>query len=223
MTSKPDRTFGQICPNFLSSGVCLTEGCRYRHNVQFCAICRVVCATEYAYNGHLKGKKHERSVQRIQNGDLTYCKLCDVVVPSVSMLPRHVRGRRHRQLLGENPEWQPGDTTSASVPPDFIQCETCNTSFPSLFQARHQTSFTHKKKERFFTIQAAFEESDKDKHGVEVNGELDFGFIETDKADLIHKLKLDVVLTARERVVVSEVRLSSSKSQIKTNSKCVRL
>lgn len=135
---------------------------------------------------------------------------------------QHVNGARHARLLKKHPEWKPDDkATPPTIPDDFVRCEACNISFPSIFQSSHQTGFKHRKKERFFSIQAAFEEADKDKHGIEVDGDMDFGFIETDNASLTHKRHLDIRLTTREKVVISEVRLSSNKSQARTHSRYV--
>ncbi|GJJ10625.1 hypothetical protein Clacol_004852 [Clathrus columnatus] len=169
--------------------------------------------------GHLKGKKHLRRInfgEQIQ----TRCELCNVVIPSSNLFPQHVRGARHRQLMQDNPEWESGDdpgqpppTSPTTIPVGFVRCDTCNLVFPSKYEASHRSSFAHRKKERFFVIHAAFEEADKDKHGVELDGDLDFGFIEFDRVNSSHERPLDILLSTREKVIISEVRLSSAKSQ----------
>ena len=204
----------------------MTDACPYRHDVYLCPDCRVICTTDFALRMHLNGKKHSRRIRAQTCPHPSHCKLCNVSLASGWDYPQHIRGRNHRTLLQEQLDSgrvisnDDDDDDPSSTPPGHVHCEICNTRILSHMWTRHLTGLGHRKKERYVTIQAAFEEADKDKHGVklrpyhDLKPELDFGFIELDSLhrNSVKELEVIVELTTEDRIIIEDIRLSSTKS-----------
>ena len=209
----------EICPNLLSRGACTSDPCNYRHDVHLCPDCRVVCTTEHALRAHLNGKKHRARTRAQACPHPSYCKVCRLHLSSGWNYPQHINGRAHRALL--EAQGESGRIISAEdsnepfyTPPGLVRCEICDSRIPSHLWTRHLTGIGHRKKERYGTIQAAFEEADRDKHGITLTvdgkSEIDFGFIETDSLSR-KNVDVELRLSAPEKILLEEIRLASSK------------
>ena len=224
----------KVCPNLLSQGACATEGCTFKHDVHLCQTCRVVCISVYFLETHLSGKKHARRVRAQACPHPSFCKLCNVSLGSGWSYPQHIRGRAHQALLEEQQDSQDdssSDTVSQfeTVPREHSQCHVCDLTVPERLWSSHVAGFNHRKKERFASIQAAFDEANKDKHGITVSpehggeGPLDFGFIElaTLQAQPTRSTQVTLHLTTPAIIEVTQIRLSSTMANRPRATKCV--
>lgn len=223
----------KVCPNVLSQGACTSEGCAFRHDVHLCQTCRVVCLSNHLKT-HLNGKRHARRVRAQACPYPSFCTVCKVALGSPSNYPQHVRGRAHQALLekqGSQDESSDTGSLFEVIPRGHLECHVCDLDVPEQLWSSHVTSSNHRKKERFVSIQAAFDEADKDKHGVTVSSEcdaecsLDFGLIELDslKSQPIRSTRVTLHLTTPGIIEISEVRLSSTMMARPRSSKCVNI
>ncbi|KAF8520941.1 P-loop containing nucleoside triphosphate hydrolase protein [Hysterangium stoloniferum] len=211
----------RICPNILSQGVCIDASCGFEHDVHPCNTCRIICTDPKALEVHLSGKRHSKRVRSLNCPHPSFCKICDVSLSSPWTYPQHIQGRNHLALLAEkqnNPTTDDGESTDPDVPVvplGHVRCDICDISLSSRFWSAHRTGINHRKKERFATLQAALEEAEKDKHGVELTAEgedgLDFGLIESDSQSS-KSINVKVLLTTPEKIDITEIRFSSAKS-----------
>ncbi|KAF8581297.1 P-loop containing nucleoside triphosphate hydrolase protein [Ramaria rubella] len=214
----------QVCPNLLSRGACATQDCPFKHDLHLCQICRVVCTSAYFLRTHLNGKKHRNKVRAQGCPHPSFCKLCNVPLGSPWNYPQHIQGRAHRALVEEQSNFSTKESESDTSDSDSdllaplgqTRCHVCDITVQSGSWSGHVTGWNHRKKERFANIQAAFDEADKDKHGITVSpggeGGVDFGFIDLDTLQRQPtKRILHVLLTTPGRIEITEVQLSSSK------------
>lgn len=186
-----------VCKSVANGGVCNIPGCMFSHDIHLCEICRVYCSSVYHFRMHLQGKKHRDVVRRQRESDAA------------------TAAQRDRD--DDDNDDSPVRNPYASLPTvDLLECTTCRTRVPSENWSSHLTSFNHKKKERFGHIQAAFDEAEKDKHGVSVlpaaEGGVDFGFLELDRihTQSTKTVDLTVQFSTPGIMYLSEARLSSS-------------
>lgn len=213
----------QICPRLLSEGACTSDDCDFRHDVHLCQTCRIVCMSAGALQSHLNGKKHRIRVRAQACPYPSFCNLCQVLLGSPWNYPQHIQGRTHLASLEgrkENNESRSDESVSEVllVPPGLVNCQVCDANVADRLWSNHVTGFKHRKKERFAAIQAAFDEADKDKHGITVShGDdgVDFGFVDLDTLSTkpTKQIEITILLTTPGRIDVSDVRLSSSLAQ----------
>ena len=204
----------KFCDDLVNNGVCLTKGCTLNHNIVLCDVCKIVCENDATYQAHLRGKKYRTAVQRAESGEqhsIYRCGVCGVPVAAGSRA-QHEAGRQHRQNSARyGLEPQPVDT---ALNPDAPYCRICSV-YVTDNRVRHTRSANHLRKERFAALNAAFSESETDKHGVIVSRDeaagVDFGTIEPTslQAGSILRKQLKVELSTLGKVVLSEVRMSS--------------
>jgi helicase MOV-10 len=232
----------RVCPNLVSHGACTTEGCRFQHDVHLCQTCRVVCTSAQSLRSHQDGKKHARRA-RAQSGlqkdaglHPSFCKLCNVFLGSSGNYSQHIQGKAHRARLEEQQHVQDSpdpdiESDARLAPRGQSHCHVCDVAIPERFWSSHVTGFSHRKKEGFASIQAAFDEADKDKHGIVVSsqsggeGVLDFGFIELNSLQSrpTRSIQMTLHLTTPGTVRVSEIRLFSTKAARPRPSKYVNM
>lgn len=161
------------------------------------------------------------AVECLFSHDIHLCHTCRVYCSSQFHYNKHLGGKKHREELRKAnqlavaPEDSDDDALGLS---GTVDCRTCNTKVPQEHWTAHLTSFNHRKKERFMQIHAAFEEAEKDKHGISVvpaaETGIDFGFLELDRIHYQSTKELDVVvsLSTSGAVYLSEAYLSSSRT-----------
>lgn len=167
----------EACPQLLSHGVCENNSCQYRHNVSSCELCNLVFASPADYAAHATTKQHLNKVQG-ESGALLHCSVCQKYVSGMKNWIQHVASPRHaavaaqtgRQpdVVPEEPEYVPGHTL----------CATCNSHIPDRNWPRHHLTPKHKDREQFVSFRSALDEAEKDKNGVSVLGEFDFGIVD---------------------------------------------
>ena len=204
----------QFCPELVSNGVCLTEGCTFNHNLVMCELCKIFCSNDGSYQQHLRGKQHRKAVQRAESGEQhsTYrCGVCQVLV-STATRAQPERGRQHRRnaALYESGE-QPADIAQH---PDAPYCSICSAHVTDDWD-RHMRSPKHLLKERYASYHAAFSESETDKYGVVISRDegdigVDFGTIEPDSLEANSTLSRQLrVESSTSSVVLTQIRMSS--------------
>ncbi|KAJ6572162.1 P-loop containing nucleoside triphosphate hydrolase protein [Mycena capillaripes] len=167
----------EACPQLLSTGVCETNPCPYRHNISSCELCNLVFASPADYSAHIATKQHLNKVQG-EFGALLHCSVCQKYVSGMKNWLQHVAGARHAavaaqaglqpDVVPEEPEYVPGHTL----------CPTCNSQIPDRNWPRHHLNPKHKAREQFVSFRAALDEAEKDKNGVSILGEFDFGIVD---------------------------------------------
>ncbi|PCH44785.1 RNA helicase [Wolfiporia cocos MD-104 SS10] len=171
-----------VCAELLSTGSCSKPACTSNHDVQICRPCGVVCYTTHVYQAHLRGARHINTIAG--RSKIYHCPICVINIPATGW-QEHVAGKRHRsaaKALGVNPEVDPEEQ---AMLPDQNFCNACSINVPLNKWEFHLRTRAHAKKVLFTTFEAAFDEAERNKHGVVVShaeGGLDFGFVEVDNA-----------------------------------------
>ncbi|KAJ7150890.1 P-loop containing nucleoside triphosphate hydrolase protein [Mycena crocata] len=141
------------CPHLLSKGVCESLSCPHRHNVSSCELCNLVFASPVEYELHTATKQHLNKVQG-EFGAMLYCSVCRKYVSGQKNWVMHVASGRHAAVAvqnGRNPDLDPEEPESV---PGHTLCTTCNSHIPDRNWAQ------------------------KDKNGVSVSGNFDFGIVD---------------------------------------------
>ncbi|KAF7291968.1 RNA helicase [Mycena indigotica] len=167
-----------ICPTLLSTGSCNDEACSHRHDVIRCEPCSWVFATRNAYNSHIAGKKHQRTVQG-KTGQALYCPICDrtMVGMSSNNWSAHKRSFHHAQAAaakGISPNITP---EAAQEVPNHSHCTSCDIHVLNYDWVAHCATAKHRRREQYAVFQAALDEAEKDRHGISISGSFDFGLI----------------------------------------------
>ncbi|KAG7097710.1 hypothetical protein E1B28_005034 [Marasmius oreades] len=168
------------CPQVLANGACSDPTCRHEHNVPNCDACQLVFKIPNEYRAHLKSKKHQNKVQGLAEAMSTvlYCAICQIYVQGMASWTSHIRGGKHTtkaRIQGLAPTIEP------EVPeevPNHEFCVVCQIHILNRFLARHRDSHRHKMRAQFLTFRSVIEEAEKDKNGVSVKGDFDFGIID---------------------------------------------
>ena len=121
-----------VCRALLNSGSCSNDGCRSHHDVHICETCSVVCLTGNAYQAHLGGKNHRKTLERTTYAqahgiDTEFCQLCHISIFNRNW-EQHQRTKRHsnkqrffafKSLLEEAEKDKHGISVSGSEGVDF--------------------------------------------------------------------------------------------------------
>jgi helicase MOV-10 len=121
-----------VCRSLLNTGSCSNDNCRSHHDIQTCETCNVICLTSNAYQAHLGGKPHRKTVERaayaqIHGIDTEFCELCQAPIPN-NAWERHQKTKRHlnkqrffayKSLLEEAEKDKHGVSISGSEGVDF--------------------------------------------------------------------------------------------------------
>ncbi|KIJ63043.1 hypothetical protein HYDPIDRAFT_41313, partial [Hydnomerulius pinastri MD-312] len=205
----------KICPEVQLHGVCHTPGCTKHHEVHLCEMCAVVCYSLSAYNAHLAGKKHRR--RDAGTGAMVHCTICDMHMLGNKTWEAHVKGKKHVRLSKAQASGGGGTIVEPSIPdaiPGQTYCSICSKFIDDHRWAYHLTSREHHNKEKYTALRAVLDEARKDKHGVTVTNDLDFGIVEPTNADanIEKQFSLSTTIPA-SRVSVINVTLTSSASR----------
>ncbi|KAH7924362.1 RNA helicase [Leucogyrophana mollusca] len=166
----------RICPQLEAHGACTIAQCPEYHEVKTCELCGVFCASFAWYEAHIAGKKHRRKAA----GSTTtlHCPVCNVYIYGQRVWEQHILGGAHAKKAlqqGLSPAVEPiiPDTL-----PGRVFCSVCDKHIPEGQWSSHSQNFDHRKKEGYAAYKAALREAEKDKHGVIVSGDADFGVVE---------------------------------------------
>ncbi|KAJ7669407.1 P-loop containing nucleoside triphosphate hydrolase protein [Mycena polygramma] len=167
----------EACPQLLSGGVCDNDSCPYRHNVSSCELCNLVFASPSDYTAHATTKQHLNKVQG-EFGALLHCSICEKYVSGMKNWVQHVASARHAAVAaqkGRQPDVSPEEPENV---PGHTLCSICNSQIPDRYWPRHHLMPKHKERERFVSFRTALDEAEKDKNGVSVLGDFDFGIVD---------------------------------------------
>lgn len=197
------------CPQLKTRGACTDTNCQYRHDVMICEDCRVICTAMNVYQAHLRGKKHARRISG--NNVPLHCPACNVNVPGEPGWIQHIRGKRHigNMQATQTLEEVVPEEAGPSADKDF--CHTCAIEVWRAEWQSHLTSAGHCKKEKFTATKVLWEEAEKDKHGIMIPENLDFGIVSPGDSQQGVRLQLRVENAVPfSQVVLVEARLSSA-------------
>ncbi|KAJ7199239.1 P-loop containing nucleoside triphosphate hydrolase protein, partial [Mycena pura] len=193
-----------MCPKLLSSGVCEDVGCNHLHNVSSCELCSLVFASAAEYSTHAASAVHLKKLGG-EFGTLLYCSVCESYVSGMKNWVAHVAGARHAACAaqsGRSPDVVPEEP---QLVPGHTLCTTCNTHIPDRYWSRHSSTPKHKAREQFISFRTALDEAEKDKHGISVVGNFDFGVVDGSAA----KAGLEIRPIVQNNTPHSKVRLVS--------------
>ncbi|KAJ3568894.1 hypothetical protein NP233_g5410 [Leucocoprinus birnbaumii] len=196
------------CPYLISSGSCTDPQCQLNHNIHTCDPCKYVASTLGEYNAHLRGKKHKRVLAGAVN-QIWFCRICERPIESGNWTA-HKRGRRHinrakAKKLDVNIEPDPVVPTATHT-----FCTTCQTSVLATGWQRHIHSRSHLTREQYAAFKSVTDEAEKEKNGVDIEGEVDLGILEPTVAATgqTTTLKISSTVPLANTVLVS-VKLSA--------------
>ncbi|KAG7441318.1 RNA helicase [Guyanagaster necrorhizus] len=164
-----------LCPKTLSVGHCDDDSCRLRHDVLVCSPCRRTFPTQQNLDAHLTSKAHLVAASGVPT--ICYCSICDSTMGRVSW-DSHVRGSRHLKAAkrqGVSPSVQP--QTPEEVPGCKF-CPPCNIHIPHNAWKSHIAGRKHRARTQFTKYTSALEEAEENKHGVTVEGNLDYDVVD---------------------------------------------
>ncbi|KXN81885.1 Putative helicase mov-10-B.1 [Leucoagaricus sp. SymC.cos] len=195
------------CPNILSSGTCTLPDCNYNHNVWACDVCNFVAHNTRGYERHLESRKH-RNVLAGNVSRTWYCHICSCPVQS-GVWEQHKAGRRHRgmaELRGSDIHIEPDPNPPTQT---HTVCNLCQSTIPVNLWQMHLNSRNHRGKEQYAVFKTAVEETEKEKNGVTVEGDADFGIIDPAVGERGEMVRLKVILSVPlARITLVSVKLS---------------
>ncbi|PFH46786.1 hypothetical protein AMATHDRAFT_50790 [Amanita thiersii Skay4041] len=161
------------CPNVLETGTCTDHDCEFEHNILVCEPCNFIALDDEDYDDHIATKTH---LNRIAGMNLLlYCTICKTNM-STSNWEQHIEGKRHIRHAERRRISAYIEPQLATSVPGQIFCEICMRVVRRW--DRHLESQGHKKKEAFISYKAALDEAEKDKNGIIIDGNLDFGIVD---------------------------------------------
>ena len=200
----------QVCPKLESQGVCGDSSCRYRHDIHICEDCGVICSSSN-YQAHLVSKRHKRQV----SGANTFlrCSVCNVNILGPREWTKHISGSRHIKKVARHGASTAIDPEEAASTTRSEYCNLCRQFVPRVKWTQHAQSPVHRKREKFATFQAIFQEAQKNKHGVIVSDGFDFGIISSANA----QKGVGVQISVETTVPASRIRIIETKFSSATN------
>ncbi|KAJ7222059.1 P-loop containing nucleoside triphosphate hydrolase protein [Mycena haematopus] len=167
----------KICPSLLS-GVCENPSCAHQHNVSSCDICGLVFASAAEYAEHAATKQHIAKA-RGESGAILFCSACRKHVSGTKNWVTHIAAARHKENSKQQGLPADADPEEVESIPGHTLCATCNAHIPNRSWDRHQSSSVkHLAREKFVSFRTALDEAERDKNGLAVAGNFDFGIVE---------------------------------------------
>jgi helicase MOV-10 len=138
------------------------------------------------------------------NHSYRICEPCGVVCLSSRTFDAHLKGKPHRKQIN-----------GANNPPggNVIHCSLCDRYIPRLpahFWDEHIRGKYHNRVQRFIPLQQAIEESEKDKHGITVDGVFDLGVIDVSEMNRAKSTRVTLRNNVpNSQVVILQCRITS--------------
>ncbi|KAF5329141.1 hypothetical protein D9611_013223 [Ephemerocybe angulata] len=196
------------CRNILASGTCPIPHCRFDHTVLSCEPCGFIAYDPGHFDWHMTTKSHFATVSGRNRS--VHCSLCDANMAARDWEP-HVRGRRHRStatIAGVSPSIEPEEGVA---PGTDEYCPICKLFVKSWLWARHTQGPTHLRKEKFLQYRSVLDEAERDKNGICIEGDGEFGIVPPAEAE--KGLEADIFLKSTEPLgnsVLVAAKLASS-------------
>ncbi|KAG6873915.1 hypothetical protein C0995_009695 [Termitomyces sp. Mi166 len=138
-----------------------------------------MCASQAEMDEHSRSRVH---LNKVGGQSLVLqCPLCQRHFSGRSGWNAHVRSWRHVRLAKRK-----GVDPNAVTPEELAHvqhhtfCVTCSVHIQDIHWDNHLRNPKHLEKEQFASFKVVLEEAEKDKQGVSVTGDFNFGFIEPD-------------------------------------------
>jgi helicase MOV-10 len=213
-------TMPNVCSQLLSGGTCENPSCTYRHNVATCDICSLVFGSPNDYTAHIVTKQHVAKA-RGESGALFFCSPCQKHVSGTKNWTQHVAAARHKaqaKLKGLSADVDPEEVESV---PGHTLCSTCNTHIHNNYWERHQSAPKHLARQRFVSFRTALDEAERDKNGLSIVGDFDFGIVDGPAAKSGKTIRPTIKnLTPSSKISIVSMTLASDKGS-KTQSPLV--
>ncbi|KAF7348608.1 Rna helicase [Mycena venus] len=201
----------QVCRELLSSGLCEDASCPHIHNVPSCDICGLVFRTAQEYAAHNASKQHLKKA-RGESGAILFCTACEKNVAGTKNWVVHIASARHRACAKLKGLPADADPEEVDAIPGHTLCATCNTHVKDTLWGRHQSSAKHRARQRFVSFRTALDEAERDKNGVSVSDDFDFGIVEGPAAKsgiTIHPVVKNT--TPSSKISIVSITLASDK------------
>ncbi|KIY47323.1 RNA helicase [Fistulina hepatica ATCC 64428] len=176
-----------------------------------CEPCQRMFVSQEAYSGHLRSKNHVKET----DGAWLFCPVCDIYVLGLRPWKEHVGGAKHVKAhvaKGMPPDVQPQEPRTV---PGHEYCTTCRMHVPQHIWARHPSTPRHLKKAQSARYRSALDEAEKDKLGVVIEGEGDFGVLSTTDGKKGQTKRLALRLTSPAQISVVDYVFSSHRGDVK--------
>jgi helicase MOV-10 len=109
---------------------------------------------------------------------MLYYPVCQKYITGMKSWAEHVGSTRHSAVAATkrmSPEVQPEEA-------DYIAghtlCATCNVHIPDRYWPRHHLTPRHTARGQFIIFRTVLDEAEKDKNGITVSGDFDFGVVD---------------------------------------------
>jgi helicase MOV-10 len=168
----------RLCPDFAKHGTCKKQSCSYKHQVSLCEQCGLRLSSPEDLAAHLRSKRHKKRITA-SGSEMVQCPTCKKNVSFHEWASHLSTGAHQRSLNPDNNAAtvvQPGAPIVAS---NQIFCSACKIVVQQTGWDKHARSTPHREKER---IAAYREVLDRDKNGIKVSKNGDFGVIDVQKA-----------------------------------------
>ena len=215
---------GVICAAFFMAGVCSKEAtCPFEHAVPVCIHCKQKFATITSYELHIKKQEH---IERVKGAERrSRCSLCIQTVDAAewkSHISGHVHLTKARSQNVNPDEITPEEIKTSTTEHQY--CSACDAHVPVRGWSAHENSPRHSRSVQFSRFISAIEASAKDRNGVAVSKDGDFGTVELSEASLGVKktFTIKAEATSEIRLIRSAIATSSNEgSALKRSSMCV--
>ncbi|KAF8067810.1 hypothetical protein FPV67DRAFT_1159022 [Lyophyllum atratum] len=207
----PTMSIIDICPQLRQDGSCQDPSCRWTHNMLTCEACAFMCASAAEMDEHSRSRVH---LNKVGGQSLVFkCPLCQTRVHGRKPWTIHLGSLKHlRRCRASGVEPKTVAPEELADVPRHTFCVTCNVHIQDIHWEHHLKNARHLEKERFAVFKVVLDEAEKDKHGVNVAGDFDFGIVEV--ADATRgKIARGTIKTTNpsSRVTLISIRLASAK------------
>ncbi|KAK7046911.1 Rna helicase [Favolaschia claudopus] len=165
----------------LANGICEDPSCSGRHNVSTCDICGLVFGSPAAYAAHIATRRHLAKA-RGECGAFLFCSPCGKYVSGRNLWQSHVHTKKHKAKCESKGVPPDADPEEAEYVPNYTLCPTCNIHIQNEHWDRHLSTPKHLARQRFVSFQAALDEAERDKNGISIVGDFDFGIVDVSAA-----------------------------------------
>ncbi|KNZ82274.1 Putative helicase mov-10-B.1 [Termitomyces sp. J132] len=142
-----------------------------------CEPCAFMCASQVEMNEHGRSRVH---LNKINGQSLVLkCSVCQMHFSGRSSWNAHIRSLKHMRMAKGK-----GIRPKAVPPEELVQvphhtfCVTCSVQIQDIHWGNHLRNSKHLEKERFASFKVVLGEAEKDKQGVSITGDFNFGFVE---------------------------------------------
>ncbi|KAG6846206.1 hypothetical protein H0H93_015421, partial [Arthromyces matolae] len=169
-----------------------------------------MCSSQDELDSHNQTRIHRNKVQG--QSLILKCPLCNAFCRGQASWKAHIRSRKHTNVAirqGLQPKAVVAE--EAADVPQHTLCLTCSVHIHNKDWDRHLKTNKHLEKERFAAFRVVLDEAEKDKQGVSVDGEFDFGIISPgDTNDKVVRGAI-TVNNPTSRIALVDARLAADK------------